>query len=33
MRKKEVKKEVKKGPEKMLTGKFWVDPMCGPIRP
>jgi len=33
MRKKETKKEVKKGQEKMLSGKYWVDPMCGPIRP
>ena len=33
MTKKETKKETKKGPEKMLTGKFWVDPRCGPVRP
>jgi hypothetical protein len=33
MRKKETKKAAKKGQEKMLNGKFWVDPMCGPIRP
>jgi hypothetical protein len=23
---------VKKGQEKMLNGKYWVDPMCGPVR-
>jgi hypothetical protein len=33
MRKKETKKEAKKGREKMLDAKCWVDPMCGPIRP
>jgi hypothetical protein len=32
MRKKETKKEVKKGQEKLLNGKYWVDPMCGPVR-
>ena len=25
MRKNETKKDVKKGPEKILNGKFWVD--------
>lgn len=33
MKKKEQKKDVKKAKEEMLTGKYWVDPMCGPIRP
>ena len=33
MRKQETKKDVKKGQEKMLNGKYWVDPMCGPVRP
>jgi hypothetical protein len=34
MRKKEEeKKNIQKGKEKMLTGKYWYDPMCGPIRP
>jgi hypothetical protein len=32
MRKKETKKDVKTGKEKILNGKFWVDPMCGPVR-
>ena len=30
MRKKETKKDVKTGKEKMLIGKYWYDPMCGP---
>jgi hypothetical protein len=33
MRKKEEKKNDKKGKDKMLAGKYWYDPMCGPIRP
>ncbi len=33
MKRTETKKDAKKGKEKMLTGKYWVDPMCGPIRP
>jgi hypothetical protein len=33
MKSKETKKDAKKGKEKMLSGKFWYDPMCGPIRP
>jgi hypothetical protein len=33
MKSKETKKDAKKGKEKMLTGKYWYDPMCGPIRP
>jgi hypothetical protein len=32
MRKKETKQDVKTGKEKILNGKFWVDPMCGPVR-
>jgi len=32
MRKKETKKDVKTGKEKILNGKFWVDPMCVPVR-
>jgi hypothetical protein len=32
MRKKETKKDVKTGKEKILNGQFWVDPMCGPVR-
>jgi hypothetical protein len=32
MRKKETKKDVRTGKEKILNGKFWVDPMCGPVR-
>ena len=33
MKKKEETKDPKKGKEKMLTGKYWYDPMCGPLRP
>jgi len=33
MKSKETKKDAKKGKEKMLSGKYWYDPMCGPIRP
>jgi len=33
MKSRETKKDAKKGKEKMLTGKYWYDPMCGPIRP
>lgn len=33
MRKKELNTEAKKGREKLLNGKYWVDPMCGPVRP
>jgi len=33
MRKKEAKKDVKKGQEKVFNGKYWYDPMCGPTRP
>jgi hypothetical protein len=33
MKKKAEKKGDKKGKEKMLTGKYWYDPMCGPIWP
>ena len=33
MRKERREKGHKKGKEKMLTGKYWYDPMCGPIRP
>jgi hypothetical protein len=33
MRKKELKTEAKKGQEKLLNSKYWVDPMCGPVRP
>jgi hypothetical protein len=29
----EEKRDARKGKEKMLTGKYWYDPMCGPIRP
>jgi hypothetical protein len=32
MKAKETKKEVKKGKEKILNGKYWTDPMCGPVR-
>jgi hypothetical protein len=32
-KKEEEKKDVRKGKEKILTGKYWHDPMCGPIRP
>jgi hypothetical protein len=31
MRKKHTKKEGKKGQEKLLNGKYWVDPMCSPM--
>jgi hypothetical protein len=31
MRKKETKKDVKAGKEKILNSKYWYDPMCGPI--
>jgi hypothetical protein len=31
--KKAPKKDIKRGKEKALDGKFWYDPMCGPIRP
>ena len=33
MKKKVTKKDVKLGKEKILNGKNWIDPMCGPIRP
>jgi len=33
MRKKTERKDDKKGKEKMLTGKYWYDLMCGPVRP
>jgi hypothetical protein len=33
MKRKETKQDAKKGTEKMLTGKYWNDPMCGPTRP
>lgn len=33
MKRKETKQNANKGKEKMLTGKYWNDPMCGPIRP
>lgn len=33
MKKKAETKDLKKGREKMLGGKYWYDPMCGPIRP
>jgi len=33
MKRKAPKQDAKKGKEKMLAGKYWVDPMCGPIRP
>ena len=33
MKKKAETKDLKKSKEKMLTGKYWYDPMCGPIRP
>jgi hypothetical protein len=33
MKKKVAKKDVKAGKEKILNGKNWIDPMCGPIRP
>jgi hypothetical protein len=33
MKKKEEKKDVKRGKENALNGKYWYDPMCGPIRP
>ena len=34
MKYKETKKDAKKGgKEKMLSGKYWYDPMCGPVRP
>jgi hypothetical protein len=31
MRKKETK-DAKTGKEKILSGKYWNDPMCGPVR-
>jgi hypothetical protein len=33
MKKKTEKTDGKKGKEKILTGKYWYDPTCGPIRP
>lgn len=33
MKRTETKKEVKKGKDRMLAGRYWNDPMCGPIRP
>ena len=33
MKRKDTKRDVKKSAEKILKGKFWIDPMCGPIRP
>jgi hypothetical protein len=33
MKKKVEKKDVKRGREKALNGKYWYDPMCGPVRP
>ena len=33
MKKKDEKRDVKKGKETLLGGKYWYDPMCGPIRP
>ncbi len=33
MKKKETKKDVKTGKEKILNKKYWIDPMCGPICP
>ncbi len=33
MKRTEPKKDEKKGKEKMLNGKYWNDPMCGPLRP
>jgi hypothetical protein len=32
MRKKVTKKDAKTGKEKILSGKYWNDPMCGPVR-
>jgi hypothetical protein len=32
MRKKEPKKDAKTGKDKILSGKYWYDPMCGPVR-
>jgi hypothetical protein len=32
MRKKETKKDVRTGKEKILSTKCWIDPMCGPIH-
>jgi len=33
LKKKEETKELKRGKDKMLGGKYGYDPMCGPIRP
>ena len=33
MKRKETKKGIRTGKEKILDGKNWIDPMCGPIRP
>jgi hypothetical protein len=32
MRKKETKKDVRTGKEKILSSKYWYDPMCGPVH-
>ncbi len=32
MRKNVTKKDAKTGKEKILSGKYWNDPMCGPVR-
>jgi hypothetical protein len=32
MRKKVTKKDAKTDKEKILSGKYWNDPMCGPVR-
>jgi hypothetical protein len=32
MKKRVTKKDVKKGQEKIFNGKYWYDPMCGPVR-
>jgi len=33
MKRSETKKDAQKGKDRMLVGKYWNDPMCGPIRP
>ncbi|OPY05072.1 MAG: hypothetical protein A4E67_02108 [Syntrophaceae bacterium PtaB.Bin038] len=33
MKRTEANKKVKKGEDRMLVGRYWNDPMCGPIRP